>query len=103
MQKDHKLFEDVARMASAAGGTFMEIKREMESMVSAKVEKLLHRMDLVTREDFNLVREMAIKARTEQEKLITRVEELEKELKTARNGEEKTTAKKASPKKTDAE
>lgn len=80
MQKDHKFFEDIARMASSAGGTFMEMKREIESMVTAQVEKLLRRMDIVTREDFNLVREMAVKARTEQEKLAARVEQLEKLL-----------------------
>lgn len=80
MQKDHKFFEDIARMASSAGGTFLEMKREMESMVAAQVEKLLRRMDIVTREDFNLVREMAVKARTEQEKLAARVEQLEKLL-----------------------
>ena len=80
MQKDHKFFEDIARMASSAGGTLMEMKREVESMVTAQVDKVLRRMDLVTREDFNLVREMAVKARTEQEKLAARVAELEKQL-----------------------
>lgn len=80
MQKDHKFFEDIARMASSAGGTFLEMKREIEAMVTAQVEKLLRRMDIVTREDFNLVREMAVKARTEQEKLAARVEQLEKLL-----------------------
>lgn len=80
MQKDHKFFEDIARMASSAGGTLMEMKREMEAMVTTQVEKMLRRMDLVTREDFNLVREMAVKARTEQEKLAARVAELEKQL-----------------------
>lgn len=80
MQKNHKIFEDLARMASSAGGTFMEMKREIENMVSAQVDKVLRRMDLVTREDFNLVREMAVKARAEQEKLAARVIELEKQL-----------------------
>lgn len=80
MQKNHKIFEDLARMASSAGGTFMEMKREIETMVTAQVDKVLRRMDIVTREDFDLVREMAIKARTEQEKLAARVLELEKQL-----------------------
>ena len=80
MQKNHRIFEDLARMASSAGGTFMEMKHEMETMVSAQVDKILRRMDLVTREDFNLIREMAVKARAEQEKLTARIEALEKQL-----------------------
>lgn len=80
MQKDNKFFEDIARMASSAGGTLLEMKREIESTVTAQVDKMLRRMDLVTREDFNLVREMAVKARAEQEKLAARVAELEKQL-----------------------
>lgn len=80
MQKDNRFFEDIARMASGAGSALMEMRHEMEAMVHAQMEKVLHRMDLVTREDFNLVREMAIKARTEQEQLARRVEELEKLL-----------------------
>lgn len=80
MQKDNKFFEDIARMASSAGGTLLEMKREMEAVVTAQMDKVLRRMDLVTREDFNLVREMAVKARTEQEKLAARIAELEKQL-----------------------
>lgn len=94
MQKDHKFFEDIARMASSAGGTFMEMKREMESMVTAQVEKLLRRMDIITREDFNLVREMAVKARTEQEKLAARVEQLEKLLAEKEEGKKPSSTKK---------
>lgn len=80
MQKNSKFFEDIARMASSAGGTFMEMRRELETAVSAQVDKVLRRMDLVTREDFNLLRDMAAKARTENERLAKRVAELEKQL-----------------------
>lgn len=117
MQKNHKFFEDLSRMASGAGGTFMEMKREMENAVSSQVDKILRRMDLVTREDFNLVREMAVKARSEQEKLVAKVEALEKQLAAtskpaakaaapakagtkAATGPKKTTAKKPAAKRT---
>lgn len=82
MQKDHKLFEDIARMASGAGGTLLEMKREMEAMGAAQIDKILRRMDLVTREEFNPVREMAVKARLEQEQLAERLDALEKQLAT---------------------
>lgn len=111
MQKDHKFFDDLAKLASNAGGTLLEMKREMEAMVSTQTEKILRRMDLVTKDEFTAVRDMAAKARTEQEKLEKRIIELEKKLgvkpvtaktpdepaKTGTTGK-KTTAKKAASK-----
>ncbi len=87
MQKDSKLFDDFSKMASGAAGMMMDMKREMEGMVAAQVEKFIGRMNLVRREEFEVVRDMAAKARTEQEKLLTRVAELEKRLTSQRAGE----------------
>lgn len=80
MQKNNKFFDDIAKLASSAGGTFLEMKTELENQAAAQVDKVLRRMDLVTREDFNTVRDMAVKARSEQERLEKRVVELEKLL-----------------------
>ncbi len=55
----------------------MDMKREMESMAVAHVEKLLKNMDLVTKEEFDTMQAMLIKSRTEQEVLKKRVEALE--------------------------
>jgi BMFP domain-containing protein YqiC len=65
MQKDSKTFEDFAKLASGAAGGFMDIKRELEAAVASKVEALLARQGLVTREEFEAVRGMAQKAREE--------------------------------------
>lgn len=80
MQKDSKLFDDIARMASGAAGMVMDGAREAEAMLLAQVEKILARMNLVRREEFEVVREMAANARLEQEKLAARLETLEKQL-----------------------
>ena len=81
MQKDSRLFDDFARLASGAAGTLADIKREIESVVLEKVEKILHRMHLVKREEFEVVRLMAEKARADHEKLAARFTVLEKSLK----------------------
>ena len=78
MQKDNKFFEDMARMASGAAGGFMEMKRELESMASAQAEKLLQRMNLVTREEFDTLQAMLAKARTEQDEIKKRLDAMEK-------------------------
>jgi BMFP domain-containing protein YqiC len=80
MQKDNKFFEDIARVASGAAGGFMEMKREMESMVSAQLEKLLQKMNLVTKEEFDTVQAMLAKARAEQDEMKKRLDALEKRI-----------------------
>ena len=81
MQKDSRILDDLARLGTSGLSAVMDIRRELEAMVGAKVEKLLLRMHLVTREEHEVVREMAIKAREENEKLQKRVAELENSLK----------------------
>lgn len=79
MQKDNKFFEDIAKVASGAAGGLMDMKREMEAMVGAQLEKLLQKMNLATKEECDTLREMVAKARLEQEELKKRLEQLEKQ------------------------
>ncbi len=69
MLKDTKIFDDMAKMAASAAGSVMDMKREIEAMVNARVESYLARTSLVTREEFEVVKAMAEKARTENEAL----------------------------------
>lgn len=78
MQKDNKIFEDIAKVASGAAGTIMDMKRDMEDMVSHQLEKLLQKMNLATKEEFETLKEMLAKSRLEQEELKKRLDVLEK-------------------------
>ncbi len=80
MQKDSRIFDDFAKLASGAAGTLADIKHEIEAVVLDKIEKVLYRMNLVKREEFEVVRAMAEKARAEQDVLIRKVARLEKLL-----------------------
>lgn len=80
MTKQNRFFEDIAKLASSASGTFVEMKNEMESLVNTQIEKFLRRSNFVSREDFDAVRDIALKARAEQEKLEKRIADLEKQL-----------------------
>ncbi len=77
MQKDNKFFDDMARMMSGATGAMFDFKREMETMIAAQIERMLSKMNLVTRDEFNAVREMARNARAENEALAARLDALE--------------------------
>jgi BMFP domain-containing protein YqiC len=59
-------------MGAASG-----MRGEVEAAVRRRLEQALSGMDLVSRDEFDAVREMAAKARTEQETLNKRVAELE--------------------------
>lgn len=69
MLKDTKLFDDMAKMAASAAGSALDVKRELEAMVHSRIESYLSRTSLVTREEFEVVKEMAEKARAENEAL----------------------------------
>lgn len=92
MQSNNRIFEDAARLAEGAMGTAVAFKREMEALVRAQLERILSGMDLVKRDEFEAAREMAVNARTEQEKLAERVAALEAALaeKTKPTGSRKT-------------
>jgi BMFP domain-containing protein YqiC len=77
MQSDNRFFDDAAKLASGAIGSLAGLRREIEAMVRQQLERLLARMDLVTRDEFEAVKEMAAKARTEQEDLLARIADLE--------------------------
>ena len=70
-------------MATGALGALTGVRAEVEARMRDQLERVLARMDLVTREEFEAVQAMAAKARTEQEALEQRVAELEARLATA--------------------
>jgi BMFP domain-containing protein YqiC len=77
MQSENRLFDDVARMAGGALTMLTGLKTEIETLVRNQVEAWLASMKLVTREEFEVVRQMAANARDEQETLLARIAALE--------------------------
>lgn len=77
MQVDNKILDDLARVAGGAFGALSGLRNEVEGQVRQQFERILSQMDVVGREEFEAVREMAARARTEQEELAERVTALE--------------------------
>ena len=78
MQKDSQLFEDLAKMVSGAAGAAMDMRRELEAQIADQVERLMGRGKFVTREEFEVVKAMAEKARAENESLRAELDVLKK-------------------------
>lgn len=79
-QTSNRFLDDLARLMTDAAGAAQGLRRDAEAAVRAQMERLLQSMDVVTREEFEVVREMAIAARDDAERLTARVAELEKRL-----------------------
>jgi hypothetical protein len=77
MQTRNRIFDDAAKLAGGALGTLDGIRREVEALVRHQIERLLNNMDLVTRDEFDAVKAMAVKAREEQEEMAARLARLE--------------------------
>jgi len=77
MQTQNRFFDDLARVAAGAMGTFSGVKSEVETRIREQLERVLASMDVVSREEFEAVKAMAAKARSEQEDLQKRVAGLE--------------------------
>lgn len=80
MQSDNKLFSDLARLGQSAAGTLHGVKSEMGNQVKSKLETVLMDMDLVAREEFDVVREMAVAAREANAELLEKIDVLTKEI-----------------------
>jgi BMFP domain-containing protein YqiC len=81
MQTRNRLLDDLAKVANSAVGTVTGMKDEVEQMIRHRVENFIGGMNLVTREEFDVVQAMIVKSREEQEKLNIRIAELETKLK----------------------
>jgi len=80
MQTSNRILDDLAKVAGGAASTLVGMKSEAGNLVRQQLQRLLSEADLVSREEFEAVKAVAAKARTEQEKLSARVKKLEAQL-----------------------
>jgi BMFP domain-containing protein YqiC len=77
VMSQNRVFDDFTRLMTDAADVAQGVRREAETMVKSQLERLLTTMDIVTREEFEAVKEMAAKARDANEKLRQRIAVLE--------------------------
>jgi BMFP domain-containing protein YqiC len=96
----NRIFDDFAKLMTDAAGAAQGLRREGEEFFRAQAERMMHSMDLVQREEFDAVRDMAARALDDNAALMARVEALEAKL-AATGGDvaEAPKAKAAKPKK----
>ena len=76
-QTREKIVDDFVKLMMGAVGTAQGMQEEASSLMRTRLESTIRKLDLVTREEFDVVAEMAQQARQENEALRKRLDELE--------------------------
>jgi BMFP domain-containing protein YqiC len=79
-QTTNRIFDDFAKLMTDAAGAADGVKKEVESVMKGQAERFMQGMDVVKREEFEVVKAMAEKARFENERLEARIKVLEAKL-----------------------
>ena len=79
-QTSNRFFDEIGRLMNDAAGAAQGVKREFDTVMRNQAEKFLRDMDLVKREEFEAVKDMARLAREENETLKARIAALEAKL-----------------------
>jgi len=81
MQTQSSVFDDLARLMTGAMGMAQGVSDEAKSFMRSQADRFVAEMDLVSRDEFEAVKQMAADARAEADALAARVEALEAALK----------------------
>jgi BMFP domain-containing protein YqiC len=79
-QTSNRFFDEVARLMNDAAGVAQGVRREFDTLVRTQAERVLGELDVVKREEFEAVKDMARLAREENEALKARLAALEAKL-----------------------
>ena len=91
MVNKSKILSDLSKIAVDAMSTFSGLKKEVETLVSLRVNKIINKMNLVKRDEFNVLKKMV-------QKVLIENEELKKAKKKPLSKKKKTSKKKKKPK-----
>jgi BMFP domain-containing protein YqiC len=79
-QTSNRFFDEIGRLMNDAAGAAQGVKREVDTVMRNQAERILRDLDVVKREEFDAVKDMARLAREENEALKTRIAALEAKL-----------------------
>ena len=84
----NRILDEFAKLMTDAAGAAQGVRREAETMMKSQMERMMSSMDLVHREEFDAMRDMAVKARAENKVLAERLDALEARIAKLEGGDE---------------
>lgn len=82
----NRVFDEFAKLMTDAAGVAQGMRREAENVFRDQAERMLNNLDLVKRDDFDAVKEMAAMARDENDRLLDRIKKLEARIEVLETG-----------------
>lgn len=79
-QTSNRFLDELSKLLTDTAGAAQGMRREFETLVKSQGERILRDMDIVRREEFEAVKEMAARAREENDRLSERLAALERDL-----------------------
>jgi len=83
MQSENRLFDDFVKVLNGAAGTFAGMTREAEGAFRERMREWFGGLDMVSRDEFEAVKAIAVAAREENHALKVRLDALEAAAKPA--------------------
>lgn len=77
MQSQNRLFDDFVKVLNGAAGTFAGMGREAEGAFRERMREWVGGLDMISRDEFEAVKAIAVAAREENQQLKARIEALE--------------------------
>ncbi len=77
MQSENRVFDDFVKLVNGAAGTIAGMGREAQAGARDRAKEWIGGLDFVSREEFEVVKAMAIAARDEADALKARLDKLE--------------------------
>ncbi|MBY0299743.1 MAG: accessory factor UbiK family protein [Methylobacterium sp.] len=86
MQTQNRLLDDFARLMTDAAGAAQGVRREAETLMRTQAERFLRDMDLASREEVEVLRDLVTALRSQNDALAARVDALEAKLAEPKSG-----------------
>jgi len=77
MPPSNRLFDDLARLMTDAAGAAQGVRREAETVVKAQIERVVRDLDIASREELDVLRDLVTNLQAQNEALSARVAALE--------------------------
>ena len=77
MPPSNRLFDDLARLMTDAAGAAQGVRREAETVVKAQIERVVRDLDIASREELDVLRDLVTHLQAQNEALAARVTALE--------------------------
>ena len=75
-----RFFDEIAKLMTNAAGAAQGVRGELDTLFRTQAERVLNELDVVQREEFDVVRDMAAKARQENDELRSKIASLEEQV-----------------------